>query len=254
MDQAYCPAYFLLCLMLISAATLLYLALPSLRRLMLASGLLSAPFALCSYFFVPDYWQPHRLLVLIAGVEDVVFSFANGVIVFGLCAWTLPSAVSLPERVRPNWHRFLLISLSSVPVVIGLTYLGIGIMAATILTGAVVWLICFCSCRGRNGFLSLVGGISFAIFYFFSIRLVFCFYPEMGSWWAEKGMAGLWVWGLPLGEVLWAVFFGATWPLFVGWTLGWRHTHFEKASHRLSQYAGNLIPQRLELTQNTNED
>jgi hypothetical protein len=254
MDQVYCPAYLLLCLLLMSTAAILYLALPSLRRLMLVSGLLSAPFALCSYFFVPDYWQPQRLMVFITGLEDLVFSFANGVIVFGLCAWTLPQEASLPESVRPKLSRYIFISLLSVPVVIGLTRMGMGIMVATILTGAIVWLICVISCRGRNGFLSLAGGISFAIFYILTLHLVFCCHPEMGSWWTARGLAGLWVWGLPLGEVLWALFFGATWPLFVGWTLGWKHRHFEKVGHGLPRFAGNLSPWRLELTQNPNDD
>jgi hypothetical protein len=243
MDQAYCPAYLLLCLMLVSAAAILYVALPPLRRLMLISGMLSAPFALCSYFFVPDYWQPQRLLVLVTGLEDLVFSFANGVIVIGLCAWALPTAASQPEFVRPSLSRYFFISLSSVPVVIGFTNLGFEIMIATILTGAGVWAICFTSCRGRSLFLSFAGGISFAVFYFLILRIVFYFYPEMGSWWSEKGLAGLWMWGLPLGEVMWAVFFGATWPIYVGWILGWRHAHFVKsplpvaAIHRQSNAA-----------------
>ncbi len=54
------------------------------RRPMLLSGILSAPLALAAPTFVPVYWNPVRLFPYAVGIEDVVFSFSNGAMLWSL--------------------------------------------------------------------------------------------------------------------------------------------------------------------------
>lgn len=188
---------------------------------MLVSGLLSAPFAFYSPLFVPEYWRPERLMVLVTGCEDLVFSFANGVIVFGLGAGALPPAKVWIEKLRPRPLRFVIPCLLVFPAMIGLKAVGLGTMAATLICISLVCLFCLINQRLKTINLSLVAGAGFGLLYLLVLRLSLSIFPEMNTWWASNGLAGIWGWGVPLGEILWAVMFGATWPLFMVWTLDW---------------------------------
>ena len=53
---------------------------PRCRNRALLSGLMSMPTSLMSFVFVPEYWQPTRLFGSELGVEDLLFSFATGVV------------------------------------------------------------------------------------------------------------------------------------------------------------------------------
>lgn len=132
-------AYLWMSLCLLELALLSWVLVPSQRRLMLISGLLSTPFALTSYFFVPDYWQPDRMAVFITGFEDIIFSFANGMIVICLFYKALPCIFHREGPHRVNLNRFMFcIALGTVSNV-GLIHMGFGAMAATLLTGCVFW-------------------------------------------------------------------------------------------------------------------
>ncbi|MGD9125495.1 MAG: hypothetical protein PVG60_10390 [Desulfarculaceae bacterium] len=254
MDQAYNPAYLYFSLFFLAVAMVFLAVLPSHHRLMLVSGLLSMPFALYSILFVPEYWQPQRLAVILTGLEDVIFSFANGVIVFGFSARILPPSIGQGAgALKPKLGRYLFLFTAAIPAVMVLTALGLDIMTAALTTGVPILAMCLYTCRGKSGALSLAGGMGFGVFYCLVLRVTFHLCPEMESWWAAGGLAGMRWWGMPLGEVLWALFFGTTWPLFVGWTLGWTAARFEDSPGRLAQ--GALSPQgsRLQRVENLSE-
>ncbi|MCB2188266.1 MAG: hypothetical protein KQJ78_17740 [Deltaproteobacteria bacterium] len=221
MVESFCPGYLYFSLGLSALALVLWAALPRLRRLMLVSALLSAPFALFSHFFVPEYWQPQRLGVLVTGLEDLLFSLANGVIIIALVGWgRFPAQVSV-RWSAPGVRRLLGGGGAAFLLFGGLLAVGLPVMAATLWVGSGVWLACLVSCRGRTALTSLVGGGGYALLYCLGLRGILFLYPEMAAWWAGQGLAGQWVWGMPLGEVLWSFYYGAIWPLFLGWTLGW---------------------------------
>lgn len=62
---------------------------PQPRRPTLLAALGSAPSALVSVFFVPEYWQPTRVATLLTGLEDIIFSFATGGTMWLLGAWPM---------------------------------------------------------------------------------------------------------------------------------------------------------------------
>jgi Lycopene cyclase len=214
-------AYLWMSLSLLGLALLLWIIIPSQRRFMLTSGLLSAPFALTSYFFVPDYWQPDRVAVFITGIEDLIFSFANGVIVIGLFFRALPCAVHPTKPNKVNLNRFILSLTLGTLSNMSLMRMGAGVMEATLLTGCMFWAYFIWTCRGRTLMASFMGGVAFCMIYSLVFKSSIHLFPQISQWFNPTGLGGNVVWGIPLGELLWAIFFGSTWPLFCGWVMGW---------------------------------
>ena len=64
---------------------------------------------------------------------------------------------------------------------------------------------------------SAAGGIGFPLFYCGIVRAAFWMWPEFVSCWKSTPPWGLLLFGIPLGEIAWAVGFGLFWPLFAGY-------------------------------------
>ena len=72
------------------------LLLPLQRRLLLLGGALCLPFALVSYDYIPEYWNPRLTFHYITSPEDMLFSFSSGV--------TAMFCVLLLMRQKPQQH------------------------------------------------------------------------------------------------------------------------------------------------------
>lgn len=217
-------AYLWTSLGLLVSALLFYIFVSSQRRLMLISGLLSTPFALTSYFFVPEYWQPDRMVVFITGVEDLIFSFSNGVILIGLISRKLPFSIRNSKVCKVSLNRLMGCLSACVLPWLFLLCAGVRTMEATLIVGFIFWALYLWICKGRILAASVVGGISFCIFYLFFLKCAIFLFPQIPRWFSPTGIGSRMVSGIPLGELLWSLFFGATWPLFLGWIMGWHRT------------------------------
>lgn len=131
---------------------LLFVARPALRRRMLWSSVLTAPFGLTEPLFVPEYWNPPSLFDLAHrtgfDIESLVFSFAiGGLAVAGYRALAPATERSFEHAAlgsaRHRWHTVALLSpfivfVALLPVPWNPIYAGIGAMLA----GAVATLLC----------------------------------------------------------------------------------------------------------------
>ena len=151
--------------------TALFVARPALRRRMVWSSVLTAPFGLTEPLFVPKYWNPPSLFDLAHrtgfDIESLVFSFAIG----GLAVASYRALAPAPEHrlgreahgaARHQWHTVALLSpfiafVALLPVPWNPIYAGIGAM----LTGAATTLLC------RPDLLrgTLIGGLVFLVLY-----------------------------------------------------------------------------------------
>jgi hypothetical protein len=94
------------------------------RRPMMLSGLLSVPWSLTSISFVPDYWHPERVLTFLTGIEDIMFSFTGGGIVWLLSTWIVRDVFSLNVRFKTIFKRNTVCSIFG--IVIGMTLRRVG--------------------------------------------------------------------------------------------------------------------------------
>lgn len=206
---------------LVASLVLLYIFLGGLvvtsrhRRLALLSGLLSAPFAMTSVFFVPYYWSPVRLANFSAGPEDFIFSFACGGIAWLLAIWPYRRRIT----VSLSWERFLGRYLVWTGVGMSLSavcwYSGFGPMEA-VLTSFTTTGIVLLVRRFDLWLLSVTGGTRFVLFYSLSVTVAVLVWPDLGTYWNPKNLWGPRILAVPLEEIVWAAGFGTVWPLWMG--------------------------------------
>lgn len=195
--------------------------------------LLCAPFGLFSFEFIPKYWNPQVVWWFgPASIEDMFFSASTGAIGWFAAAWPLRARLrhTLLENADGGarqliWSRVLLRFVigaapgTAVAYAIGLGIAGTEVMTATLwgigAGGAVLlWL-------GRRLWrLAVHGALAFGLGYSLFVKLVFTLWPDFMQAWGIAHQPHVWVWGVPLYEGLWAMAFGAVWPLFVVWCLG----------------------------------
>lgn len=186
------------------------------RSLMVLSGTLAAPFALTSVLVVPEYWNPSRLAVLLAGPEDIVFAFASAGLAWLASVWSLRHRVTFQPRPGRMWWRYVGGAIGGLAVGDLCWQLGGGPIMATITAfGALIAVILW---RRREFWpLVLAGVVGYALVYVIALKLWYVLVPGFGAQWNVHALWGPMVLGVPLDEVVWAAAFGAAWPLFVAY-------------------------------------
>ncbi len=191
----------------------------TLSRGALFSGILCMPCGALSLAHV-GYWRPLRLAGGNLGLEDLVFAFAAGVLVWLAAAWpfrhTLPRLFVLPARGRP----ILLSGAAGGVLLVGLCRFGMDPMGATLAVGGLVF-IGLLVCRPRLWPLALSGVLCFVPLYLAIVRIQLALWPAyIGQWNPNSPWAAVTVLGVPVGEVAWAVVFAAFWPPLIAALLG----------------------------------
>jgi len=183
------------------------------RKPALISGLLSLPCALYAVVFVPEYWHPIQVFRWLAGPEDLIFSFANGCLVWIFSVTPFSSRqLHLDICVKRLLRRYFLLCAVFIPLLFGGPLLGLRIMDSFVVAAVAVWLVVFIR-RHDLWPVTLSGMLFFTVFYTLSTSLLLIVNPEFLQQWNFRQLSGSQICGVPVEEVLWAAAFGATWPL-----------------------------------------
>lgn len=195
---------------------LVLLCIRSQRRMMLLSGLLSAPFACCSVLFIPEYWNPVRVVDFFfrTGPEDIIFSFTSGGMAWLLAAWAVRKKLTIHLRTGILLRRYAAYSASFMAVGLVLQQAGAGIMTATILSILICSLLLL-YLRPGLWFLPLAGLVGFTTLYLVYVAIILGACPEFLLQWNMENLSGVSLLGIPVEEILWASSFGFCWPLFI---------------------------------------
>lgn len=207
------PYLFFSLTMLVFCLTILCLG-RSQKKVILLSGCLSAPFGFLSVFFVPYYWEPVRIVEFGAGIEDLIFSFSGGGIVW-FCA-SFPFRNKLTMRI--NFQKLLTVylSINAMGITFGylLNWVGMSPMNITFF-GFAAFLGGFLKLRPQLWLLSFTGAISYAVFYIFFCLVAFSLKPDFLLQWNLAVLSGCFFLGIPIEEIVWALGFGGLWPLIL---------------------------------------
>ncbi len=211
---------------------LCFLAANKHRWPMFLSALLSAPFGFFSVFFVPAYWQPLRIGEWVGtGIEDIIFSFANGGIVWFMVTWPLRKRLSVDIQVKRVLKRYLLLFIPGISFFLIILFMGFDPMTAVLL-GMVVMSSIIILLRCQLWLLSVVGAVCFGVLYTIICHIIFTLDPDFLMQWNLNALSGYFFLGVPLEEIAWSIGFGATWPLFVAYPFNTRieppKTSYEK--------------------------
>ncbi len=216
--------------------SVLFLANPRQRRVMVRASLATALFGLTEPIFVPVYWNPPSLFELARrtgfDIESFIFGFAVGGIGAVLYdAFSGRERVRLssdePSRRRHRFHRALLIGpvvllvplyfLPWNPIYPSLLCLAVGALASTV-------------CRPDLGRNTLVGGVLFLGLYgVFMLGLRWLAPGYIETVWNLPALSGVVPYGIPLEELLFGLTFGMYWS-GVYEHITW-HTSMRRALH-----------------------
>ena len=181
------------------------------RTTILWSAVFSAPTSFYTFLFVPEYWKPVRLGNAIVAIEDMLFSFSTGGIVWFLAVQLVGSKYTVRPDIRRTVPRYL--TLVVFGFILWVTReLRLGVMYEALI-GMVFLGIVLIIRRPSLWRLPLGGCFGFAIFYALGLFVFLQFFPHFGGQWNHESLWNARFLGLPLEELAWAVAFGFVWPL-----------------------------------------
>ena len=189
------------------------------KREMLAVSLWTSLLGFTEPIFVPEYWFPPSLfdLALKTGfdIESLIFSFAIGGIAVVLHerifrATHEKMSVSAQHAPRHRFHLWAILSAPAVFIILSLTTLlnPIYISAiALILGGFATW---YCRPDLKNKM--IVSAFLFLGLYFLYFLTLIAMYPGyVERVWNLKAISGVFVFSVPLEELMFAFSFGFFW-------------------------------------------
>ncbi|MEW6600562.1 MAG: hypothetical protein AB1499_06290 [Nitrospirota bacterium] len=206
------PYFLITCVLMIFFASGL-LVIPKRHRLpMLLSALMSTPFSLASFLFDPDYWHPVRIIEYPVGIEDFVFSFSTGGLVWFFAVWPLHRKICFNLKAGTIIRRNITYVLFGSLMYVIFRYNWFDVMTA-VLISAVLLTLHVLYLRRDLWSVWLCGFTGFTLFYLLLIKISFVFFPDSIHLWNTHALWGYYPWGVPLEELAWAGVFGGGWPV-----------------------------------------
>jgi hypothetical protein len=181
--------------------------------------LLSLPFAVSGASAVLlDYWNPPTVLPFWISIEDFIFAFASTGLATMSAFW--PVRHRLTWEIQPGkvMSRYLTFILAFSPVAAICSFLDFKPMTSMLLPiifagMTLIWL------RPQHWITAAAGCSGFTIIHMMVLKLSFKVTPDFAGSWSFFNLWGLQFSGIPLDEIMWAVAFGAIWPLFIAYLL-----------------------------------
>lgn len=189
------------------------------RLLMVLSGFASALYSLTAVFFVPEYWQPVLLIKTLVGLEDVLFSFANGGIVAFMSFWIVRNRMQVCYSLDRLLTKFFFCTLFGVIICSLFRKAGAPFMTCCLYAMLVVGLALLVK-NWRHWPLSLMGALGFTSLYTVIAGMLSIGFPLFHTQWTMKNLWGYRFLSFPVEEYLWAFGFGAVFPLIMAFALG----------------------------------
>ena len=207
---------------------LVFLLKRDFRTIMLPVSLVTMLFGLTEPLFVPEYWSPPSVFDLAAktgfDLESFIFSFAIGGIGSVIYGLVFPYGTKKMEEHERNEKRhrlhkpILLLPFVLFPVLSLITSVNpiyVGIITLFLSSLATLY------CRPDLGAKVWIGGVLFGILYFLYFGSVLLIFPDyVVNYWNLEDLSGVFVFGIPLEELLFGLTFGMYWSS-VFEHLGW---------------------------------
>jgi hypothetical protein len=195
------------------------------RAQMIWGSLVSAPFALTSLLFVPQYWTPPSLGNLDqrfhVGIEDVLWAAAVGGIASAIGEIFLKERLSRIRSRRPTRHYAPFVVMAIAFVILELWHPGKTIyntVAAFTLCALIVAVV-----RSDLIPLMLTGAVTFTVLYLGLFVYFLLLYPEfVQRYYNVPNLLGIYILGVPIEEPLFAASGGAVWSVAYEYLQGYR--------------------------------
>lgn len=202
------------CLVLLALAAVAWWLLPSQRRPLLLSGILATPFGLAAVQLVPEYYQPVRVAVFFVGPEDLLFSFAAGVLAWALAVFPVRHRLVLRLHIPSLLLPFARCLLFGIALHVACRLSGLRGLESYIVPGVSLGAVLL-AIRPSLWPISLTGAVFFPLVYLAVPVAMIRMQPQFLSEWNLANLSGALLFGVPIEEAWWAFGYGAAWPLIV---------------------------------------
>jgi len=194
---------------------------PAQRRTMILSGLANVPSFGLLIYLEEEYWRPARMGGWALGLEDALCSFVVAAMAWFIVGLFFQDRILLKMRGAMVFRRYLLMAGLSMAVFLLVFFAGLSGMAALVVacSGVAVFLLVT---QRPLWPLALLGLFAFPAVYLSVARVDFWLWPDFVSQWSLQPPWGLRFLGIPLGEIIWSLVFGAYWPLFTAYIFNGR--------------------------------
>lgn len=213
----------------------LFLLRQDLRREMWLMSVVTMPLGLTEPLFVPHYWNPPTLFHLAQktgfDIESLIFSFSIGgvgSVIYKLIVKTRMVVVAQSEKHqrRHRWHSLILMS----PIILflllalftSLNHIYCAVIAMFI--GALATLYCRPDLRYK---IWVGGGLFLGFYAVFFLSLTWVLPDYVVHVWNVKALSGIFVFGVPVEEFLFAFSFGMLWSSLYEHVFWLKFTHKE---------------------------
>src|SRR5258708_3971229 len=188
-------------------------------------SLISAPMALTSLLFVPQYWTPPSLFDLDqkirVGIEDFLWAAAVGGIASVVAEILLKERLSVIRKAARKRH---FAPLAVVVVVFpALEFWHPGKTIYNTIIAFAIGAVVIAVLRSDLIPTMLIGALSFTALYFVLFLLVLLLYPDfVKRYYTLSHLLGIYVRGVPIEELLFAGTGGAVWSVAYEYVQGYR--------------------------------
>ncbi len=187
--------------------------------------LISAPMALTSILFVPQYWTPPSLFDLDqkirVGIEDFLWAAAVGGIASVVAEILLKERLSVIRKAARKRHFAPLAVV--VVVFLALEFWHPGKTIYNTIIAFAIGAVVIAVLRSDLIPTMLIGALSFTALYFVLFLLVLLLYPDfVKRYYTLSHLLGIYVRGVPIEELLFAGTGGAVWSVAYEYVQGYR--------------------------------
>jgi len=210
----YAYAYLVGCGILAIFWTTIYLKRGDLRKEILWASFAGMPFGVLDYLLVPRCWHPDSLFNLInrfgMGIESFLFLFFMS----GLCSviYEFVFRKKIEKTNKHGSHVLALVAPLAAFFAFAIFFPGEAIYV--FIAAGIIGTFFIVLARRDLLLKAIFSGVLFAIFYGFVFFLVVRLFPELvQNFYNLENMAGIFIAGVPLEEILAGLFVGSFWSV-----------------------------------------
>ena len=205
-------AYLVANLLVLPIWVILFIHRKDLRKEMLITSVVVGIIALLTEpFFLQDYWHPQIFNGWTVGIEDFLYGFILGGIASMIYKEICGKIYSKKHDRKYHWGRLLIpfLILSIFIFVFGKIVVNLNTMHASLISllFAIIFIIYY-----RHDLLidSIISGLLVSIITFLGFLIFLKIFPGIiETWWFVHNLNGIFVFGIPSEELLWAFGLGA---------------------------------------------
>lgn len=179
---------------------------------------MASPQGFLALILSPVYWNPKRIMFLGIGVEDILFCFVVGGLVWMAISTVFQDKIVYDNDVKRILLRYLICSLTGILITLILYYSGFKSMVNPFIT-MTIWISVLIVIKKKYLIICLTGSFVFLLIYTITFIIVSKIWPDLLLFWSNENLSGHTLMNIPIEELIWAFLYGGSWSAAMAFIL-----------------------------------